>query len=67
MYLDMGEVNLEESEKLRDVSRPYLRNLLESGKYLGWLVEDVNDGIVAGAGVNLRELPHIPDATELDV
>jgi GNAT superfamily N-acetyltransferase len=59
MYLDMGSVNPEESEKLREACRPYLRNLLESGQYLGWLVEDVNDGVVAGAGVSFRELaPH---------
>lgn len=44
---------------IRDASRPYLRSLLESGQYVGWLVEELNLGVVAGAGVTIRELaPH---------
>lgn len=59
MYSDMGAVNEEESERLRDASQPYLRILLESGQYVGWLVQDLNHGVVAGAGVTCRELaPH---------
>ena len=59
MYLDMGALNLRESQELERVCRPYLGALLRSGQYLGWLVEDGERGIVAGAGVTLRELaPH---------
>ena len=59
MYSDMGAVNDEECERFREASQPYFRTLLESGQYLGWLVEDLNDGVIAGAGVTLRELaPH---------
>ena len=59
MYLDMGAVKFDASEEFREAYRPYLRNLLESGQYVGWLVEVGNDGVVAGAGVSFRELaPH---------
>jgi GNAT superfamily N-acetyltransferase len=59
MYRDMGAVNHQDIERLQEACRPYLRAALESGQYMGWLVENVQDGVVAGAGVSFRELaPH---------
>ena len=43
MYSDMGAADDQECERLRDASQPYLRTLLASGQYVGWLVEDRND------------------------
>lgn len=59
MYSDMRAVNDQDCERLREASQPYLRAMLESEQYMGWLVEDFS-GVVAGAGVSFRELAPYP-------
>jgi GNAT superfamily N-acetyltransferase len=61
MFHDMGEIpdHLFEAFRLRSAER--LRELLNSGEYVGWLAANAAkpDQIVAGAGVQLRRvLPH---------
>lgn len=55
MFYDMGQLNEDEFEDLKDAITKKLIPLLKSGDYLGWLVKD-NGRVVAGAGavMNLR-------------
>ena len=55
MFLDMGEVSVEEAAILRSESEPWLARLLGNGGYAGWLCfEDAK--VVAGAGVLIQEV-----------
>lgn len=60
MFLDMGDIPPELFESFRAKSRDKIQRVLESGEYIGWLASPENeDKIVAGAGVQLREvMPH---------
>lgn len=55
MFLDMGEVSVENAAILQAESEPWLARLLGNGGYKGWLCcEDTS--IVAGAGVLILEI-----------
>jgi GNAT superfamily N-acetyltransferase len=61
MFRDMGQIpaHLFDSFRLRSAER--LRDMLQSGEYVGWLacLTDPPEKIIAGAGVQLRQtLPH---------
>jgi len=61
MFHDMGQIPDHLFESFRSRSAERLRELLDSGEYLGWLAANAAkpDQIVAGAGVQLRQvLPH---------
>jgi len=61
MFHDMGQIPDHLFESFRSRSAERLRELLDSGEYLGWLAANAEkpDQIVAGAGVQLRQvLPH---------
>jgi GNAT superfamily N-acetyltransferase len=60
MFQDMGDIPPELFESFRARSRDKIQLMLESGEYLGWLASpDDDDIIVAGAGVQLRDvMPH---------
>jgi GNAT superfamily N-acetyltransferase len=62
MFQDMGELPPELFETFRAQSRDKLQRMLERGEYIGWLASPENepDRIVAGAGVQLREVPPHP-------
>ncbi|HME88299.1 MAG TPA: GNAT family N-acetyltransferase [Chthoniobacterales bacterium] len=62
MFRDMGELPPELVESFRVQSLDRLRQMLERGEYLGWVASPNNqpDKIVAGAGVQLREVPPHP-------
>src|SRR5438477_11018872 len=66
MFQDMGELRAELFDSFRAKSLEALRRLFERGDYIGWLASpnDEPKRIVAGAGVQLREVsPHPqPDA-----
>lgn len=72
MFRDMGELPSEMFDSFRAQSLDALRKMFEQRSYVGWLAsphDDVNK-IVAGAGVQLREVPPHPqpDATgKIDV
>lgn len=53
MFLDMGSVTQEESERLFAVSVPWLRRMLAVGEYVGWLAL-LEDEVVAGGGIHVR-------------
>src|SRR2546423_14405610 len=61
MFRDMGQVPPHLFEEFCARSRDRLRALLTTGEYVGWLAspENAPDKIIAGAGVQLRNvLPH---------
>jgi GNAT superfamily N-acetyltransferase len=62
MFQEMGELPRELFGTFRAQSRDKLQRMLERGEYIGWLAspEDEPDRIVAGAGVQLREVPPHP-------
>ena len=62
MFADMGELPRELFESFRAQSLETLQRMFADGKYIGWLASPKNESskIVAGAGVQLREVPPHP-------
>src|ERR1700730_16067781 len=61
MFHDMGDIPSELFESFQAKSRDKIQRMLVSGEYVGWLAkpEEDPDRIIAGAGVQLREvMPH---------
>jgi len=64
MFQDMGELPPDLFETFRIQSRDALRQMFARENYFGWLASPENEPerIVAGAGVQLREVPPHPQA-----
>jgi len=64
MFRDMGELPPDLFETFRSQSRDALRQMFEREIYFGWLAspEDEPERIVAGAGVQLRDVPPHPQS-----
>ncbi len=64
MFADMGELPAEMFDSFQAQSLETLRRMFKEKKYIGWLASPENqpDKIVAGAGVQLREVPPHPVA-----
>ena len=64
MFQEMGELPSDLFESFRIRSRDALRQMFERENYFGWLASSENEPerIVAGAGVQLREVPPHPQA-----
>ena len=64
MFRDMGELPPDLFESFRAQSCETLRRMFERREYLGWLAssEDKPDKVIAGSGVQLREVPPHPQA-----
>jgi GNAT superfamily N-acetyltransferase len=62
MFQDMGELPPDLFESFRAQSRETLQRMFERGQYVGWLasLENEPERILAGAGVQLREVPPHP-------
>src|ERR1051325_8197456 len=62
MFHDMGEISDEAFEDFRKASQGWTERALESGEYIGWLAvpKSEPDKVVAGAGVQLRQVPPHP-------
>ena len=62
MFSDMGELPAELFESFRAQSKETFHRMFERNQYLGWLASphDQPEKIVAGAGVQLREVPPHP-------
>lgn len=62
MFADMGNFPSEMFDSFRAQSLEALRGMFAEGKYFGWVATPRDEGekIVAGAGVQLRELPPRP-------
>ncbi|HEV2046357.1 MAG TPA: GNAT family N-acetyltransferase [Chthoniobacterales bacterium] len=64
MFQDMGELPAGLFEAFRVQSRDTLQRMFERGEYIGWLASPENEPerVVAGAGVQLREVPPHPQS-----
>ena len=62
MFQDMGELPPDLFDSFRVQSRDQLQRMFERENYVGWLANPENEPgrIVAGAGVQLREVPRYP-------
>jgi GNAT superfamily N-acetyltransferase len=62
MFRDMGELPPDLFESFRAQSLETLQRMFDRGEYVGWLASLKNEPgqIVAGAGVQLREVPPHP-------
>ena len=62
MFADMGELPPKMFDSFRAQSLETLRRMFAEGKYIGWLASPQNhtDKIIAGGGVQLREVPPHP-------
>ena len=62
MFADMGELPPEMFDSFRAQSLETLRKMFNQGNYVGWLASpnEDSDKVVAGAGVQLREVPPHP-------
>jgi GNAT superfamily N-acetyltransferase len=62
MFSDMGELPAQMFDSFRAQSREALRRMFAEKKYVGWLASPTTEPekIVAGAGVQLREVPPHP-------
>ena len=72
MFQDMGELPPDLFETFRIRSRDVLRQMFERENYFGWLASPENEPkrIVAGAGLQLREVPPHPQTNakgEIDI
>ncbi|MCU1322347.1 MAG: sortase-like acyltransferase [Acidobacteriaceae bacterium] len=55
MFLDMGLVSVEEARALTAAAEPWIFDLLKSGEYKGWFLEE-QGVVVTGGGLLLREV-----------
>jgi len=64
MFSDMGTLPPEVFDSFRIQSLGALRSMFERGVYVGWLAspQDAPEKIVAGAGVQVREMPPRPQS-----
>jgi RimJ/RimL family protein N-acetyltransferase/GNAT superfamily N-acetyltransferase len=62
MFQDMGEISADASADFTEASREWTDRALASGEYVGWLASPQGQPelIVAGAGVQLRQVPPHP-------
>lgn len=62
MFQDMGEISAAVFDDFVIASREWTERALANGEYVGWLAspKDQRDDIVAGAGVQLRQVPPHP-------
>ncbi|HEY6069741.1 MAG TPA: GNAT family N-acetyltransferase [Chthoniobacterales bacterium] len=62
MFADMGEMPAEVFDSFRAQSLEALRKMFDRHQYVGWLAtpQDEREKIVAGAGVQLRDVPPHP-------
>ena len=72
MFKDMGELPPELFDSFRTQSLAVLQGMFDEGRYVGWLAspKDDRNKIVAGAGVQLREVPPHPQPNangEIDI
>ena len=62
MFQDMGEISDNSFDEFLTASQKWTERALASGEYVGWLAMPATDpnAIVAGAGVQLRQVPPHP-------
>lgn len=68
MFQDMGEISDELFDNFLEASQAWTEDALANGEYLGWLAapRDHSDVVVAGAGLQLRQVPPSPSRPSRD-
>ena len=62
MFRDMGTLAGRLEAPLREAAAAYLRDAMPRGEYLAWVADASGDGVIGGAGVQLRPvMPRPPD------
>lgn len=64
MFAEMKEGTSDELDRTVQVARPWLMTALSSGSYQGWLAEDGQGKVIAGAGVVILSWPASPKNPE---
>ena len=64
MFQEMKDGTSDELDRTVQIARPWLIGALANGSYLGWLVENEQGGVVAGAGVVILSWPASPKNLE---
>lgn len=64
MFRDMNEGTAEELDRTVQIARPWLITALSNGNYQGWLAEDRQGRVLAGAGVVILSWPASPKNPE---
>jgi GNAT superfamily N-acetyltransferase len=60
MFQEMNEGTQDELDRTVQIARPWLITALSNGNYQGWLAEDRQGNVVAGAGVVILSWPASP-------
>jgi len=61
MFEDIASLSPPDTATLIAATQPWIAELLTTGEYLGWLIEDAQQGtVVAGAGLHLRSQGPVP-------
>lgn len=64
MFQEMKEGSPEELDRTVQIARPWLLGALANGSYQGWLAEDHEGKVIAGAGVVILSWPASPKNLE---
>jgi len=60
MFEEMGFQDTAVLDRVESLSREYFSEALRSGKYRGWIAEELNGQIVGGGGIVLADWPGYP-------
>ena len=58
-FSGLGLADSETAAQILRESEPWMERLIATGEYIGWVIED-GEGVVAGAGIELRERGPVP-------
>ena len=64
MFQEMKEGTSDELDRTFQIARPWLMSALSNGNYQGWLAQDEQGRVVAGAGVVILSWPASPKNLE---
>jgi len=60
MFEDMGDGDKDQMDWMVAEYEPYVREMIGKGKYRGWIVEDGEGNVIAGAGLAMIDWPANP-------
>jgi len=62
MWLAMNYLKPHAAQQMRELSVGYFENAIPKKDFIGWVVENASNIVVAGGGLSLRLTPPMPDA-----
>ena len=60
MFEEMGFRDAGVLKSMEEFSREYFQKALRTGKYKGWMAEDLNGKVVGGGGIVIADWPGYP-------